>query len=816
MRKRSKLFLFPLALSVILSGVAIGGGIQRGLVGNQTILKAEDSTNESTYTFTAQASNNTPIKVDENITWEITVTNKDDTKTPFYGYDTKKGAQFGSGNNPISNLSFTSNNKNKVSEIIIECSGASGTDATLNVTIEDQYTSNIQKLTSNSTSYNFKPKTPVTGTITLSFKCTKKAIYVKTITVKYEQQISTENKYVISFDNDGNITKTYVNDDGTAKLEKPADPTKDGYIFDGWYNGETEWNFDDPVTGDMTLTAKFKDLNLTDISLIKESDAGKFVRIEGKLIGYKNASVAYIQNGDATIQIYQSGGFTDSILKKSSQLKEPKNIQLTGQVGVNNDILQLTNLLSINEISKDVTINTIIDPTDVTKENKGKYVTLNNLKTSGSFNTGTCSIENKDFVLYYSNKDFVDGLDDFTQNSFVNVTGVIEVYNNTLEIVLFSISATESYTVSFDLNEGIGDFPSQTILAGNTVIEPATQPTKNNVGNKTYTFLGWYKDLEDTNPYDFSSVVTSNLTLHAKWKEETIPTKDSFAQESLQKNLRFGYTKKAVFSTYNLRPELEEIVFNNHIANLEDKVNITRKLDNEKQPTYPTLKSNELRLYKGTSLIFTPLNDVKINSIELTATNAKYLNSLSSKSASLTIKDKTITLNKVIDSVTLSNPFTGSDTIAFTSININYETATYSYSDFTDMQLQFKYGFDFTDATDVEETGIFVTDDNKFSFDSGEYDDNEYTFEEFITPGTNYHKFINKDKKASYIAGINLDPSQYNLDFYAAAYVKIDGKYYFSKNTQSSVQDLVLEYSYSTSLTEEQKAIIDALMSTIE
>ncbi len=816
MRKRSKLFLFPLALSVILSGVAIGGGIQRGLVGNQTILKAEDSTNESTYTFTAQASNNTPIKVDENITWEITVTNKDDTKTPFYGYDTKKGAQFGSGNNPISNLSFTSNNKNKVSEIIIECSGASGTDATLNVTIEDQYTSNIQKLTSNSTSYNFKPKTPVTGTITLSFKCTKKAIYVKTITVKYEQQISTENKYVISFDNDGNITKTYVNDDGTAKLEKPADPTKDGYIFDGWYNGETEWNFDDPVTGDMTLTAKFKDLNLTDISLIKESDAGKFVRIEGKLIGYKNASVAYIQNGDATIQIYQSGGFTDSILKKSSQLKEPKNIQLTGQVGVNNDILQLTNLLSINEISKDVTINTIIDPTDVTKENKGKYVTLNNLKTSGSFNTGTCSIENKDFVLYYSNKDFVDGLDDFTQNSFVNVTGVIEVYNNTLEIVLFSISAAESYTVSFDLNEGIGDFPSQTILAGNTVIEPATQPTKNNVGNKTYTFLGWYKDLEDTNPYDFSSVVTSNLTLHAKWKEETIPTKDSFAQESLQKNLRFGYTKKAVFSTYNLRPELEEIVFNNHIANLEDKVNITRKLDNEKQPTYPTLKSNELRLYKGTSLIFTPLNDVKINSIELTATNAKYLNSLSSKSASLTIKDKTITLNKVIDSVTLSNPFTGSDTIAFTSININYETATYSYSDFTDMQLQFKYGFDFTDATDVEETGIFVTDDNKFSFDSGEYDDNEYTFEALITPGTNYHKFINKDKKASYIAGINLDPSQYNLDFYAAAYVKIDGKYYFSKNTQSSVQDLVLEYSYSTSLTEEQKAIIDALMSTIE
>ena len=40
--------------------------------------------------------------------------------------------------------------------------------------------------------------------------------------------------------------------------DQPADPTKEGYTFIGWYNGESEWDFEAPVTTGLILTAKWQ------------------------------------------------------------------------------------------------------------------------------------------------------------------------------------------------------------------------------------------------------------------------------------------------------------------------------------------------------------------------------------------------------------------------------------------------------------------------------------------------------------------------------------------------------------------------------
>ena len=39
---------------------------------------------------------------------------------------------------------------------------------------------------------------------------------------------------------------------------KPADPKKEGYTFVGWFNGDKEYDFNTPVTADITLTAKYE------------------------------------------------------------------------------------------------------------------------------------------------------------------------------------------------------------------------------------------------------------------------------------------------------------------------------------------------------------------------------------------------------------------------------------------------------------------------------------------------------------------------------------------------------------------------------
>lgn len=56
---------------------------------------------------------------------------------------------------------------------------------------------------------------------------------------------------------DGDTVTTEIVEYNTA-VSKPADPVKDGYDFLGWYLGNSEYNFSNPVTEDITLEAKWK------------------------------------------------------------------------------------------------------------------------------------------------------------------------------------------------------------------------------------------------------------------------------------------------------------------------------------------------------------------------------------------------------------------------------------------------------------------------------------------------------------------------------------------------------------------------------
>ncbi len=100
-----------------------------------------------------------------------------------------------------------------------------------------------------------------------------------------------------------------------------------------------------------------------------------------------------------------------------------------------------------------------------------------------------------EFGGWYADENYTT-LFDFTKP----ITGNTKVY------ALFSCKVT------FDSQGGSG-VPPEYVIQGKTVAKPA-DPTK-----KGYTFIGWYlKDAE----YNFSSLVTSNITLEAKWETANV------------------------------------------------------------------------------------------------------------------------------------------------------------------------------------------------------------------------------------------------------------------------------------------------------
>lgn len=64
--------------------------------------------------------------------------------------------------------------------------------------------------------------------------------------------------YTVTFDSQGGseVSKVFVQEGGSIVM--PVAPTRSGYYFIGWYNGDTPYDFKSEVTSDMTLIAKWE------------------------------------------------------------------------------------------------------------------------------------------------------------------------------------------------------------------------------------------------------------------------------------------------------------------------------------------------------------------------------------------------------------------------------------------------------------------------------------------------------------------------------------------------------------------------------
>ncbi|CCV64138.1 hypothetical protein BN85405610 [Alteracholeplasma palmae J233] len=78
-----------------------------------------------------------------------------------------------------------------------------------------------------------------------------------TLTAKWEVITPETKSYKVVFNYDNNTPNLEVEILENGIITKPANPTKEGYVFSAWYVDNTEYNFNSPVTKDITVTARW-------------------------------------------------------------------------------------------------------------------------------------------------------------------------------------------------------------------------------------------------------------------------------------------------------------------------------------------------------------------------------------------------------------------------------------------------------------------------------------------------------------------------------------------------------------------------------
>lgn len=215
------------------------------------------------YTFTSKQFVGNGNKTLGGINWMLSGTNGS-----YWGYDGTKGQQFGSGSSPYTSMKLsTSDIEGTITKIEINTSGASSVNASFKVSVGGvQYGTNT-KLTSTATTYTFDGSS--SGEIKFEYTQTssKKAIYIKSISVTYS--IQAVQKYKVTFDAGSGSCLTTELEEATITLPiaTPSDECQlAGWEFAGWSetnivaNTETVVLVDNPYfpTEDKTLYAVYR------------------------------------------------------------------------------------------------------------------------------------------------------------------------------------------------------------------------------------------------------------------------------------------------------------------------------------------------------------------------------------------------------------------------------------------------------------------------------------------------------------------------------------------------------------------------------
>ncbi|MFD2330820.1 InlB B-repeat-containing protein [Cohnella sp. GCM10020058] len=280
----------------------------------------------------------------------------------------------------------------------------------------------------------------------------------------------TINAYTVSFNSNGGsaVDSQPVNHDNTAA--KPADPTRSGYAFGGWYGDSgltTSFDFAAPITADTTLYAKWT-INTYTVSF--NSNGGSAV--DSQPVNHNGTAT---KPADPTRSGYAFGGWY-------------------GDSG----------LTTLFDFASPITADTTL------------YAKWTINAYTVSFNSNGGSAVNSQPVNYNgtATKPADPTRSGYAFGGWYGDSGLTTPFDFaapiTADTTLYAKWTINAYTVSFDSNEGSA-VDSQPVNHNGTATKPV-DPTRSG-----YTFGGWFGDSGLTTQFNFAAPITADTTLYAKW-----------------------------------------------------------------------------------------------------------------------------------------------------------------------------------------------------------------------------------------------------------------------------------------------------------
>ena len=329
-------------------------------------------------------------------------------------------------------------------------------------------------------------------------------------------------------------------------VARPADPTRDGYVFDGWYTDAVfmnEYSFDTPVTSDITLRAKWVQSTATVTYYLYGAETQTGTAQVGQPLAEPTAPTrdGYIFVGWYTDQgLTTEYDFSAAVTGNLQLYAKWQQTEATITFNLGYDGLTETDTAEIGQL--------VTEPTDPTREDYEFIGWYTDVQATVLYDFDT--VVTGDLILYAGwnlvnatityNYNYTGAPEPVTAKAPVGETmtapaeptrtgytfgGWYRDMNCTQEfdfatdivtnnMTLFAGWVIEEYTVTFDWNfAGSTPFTADGVEYGSAVEMPDVTPPAN--GNNV--FVGWYTDAACTTAYDFDAPVTGDFTLYARW-----------------------------------------------------------------------------------------------------------------------------------------------------------------------------------------------------------------------------------------------------------------------------------------------------------